>query len=58
MDEFEKWIGNPFLLNKTQNPEVWGATKEQVMQWRQNPWEHPYTRGAWDAWKHLRGEKQ
>ena len=54
MEEFEEWIkriGNPYLLSKRANPAVWGANKEQIQQWKDNPYEHPYTRGAYEAWK-------
>jgi hypothetical protein len=36
---FEKWIGNPHMLNKEDDPALKGA------------YSSPYTKGAWEAWQ-------
>lgn len=46
-EEFEKWINNPHMLGKTSNPAQWGGKKSDVKAWENNPYEHPYTRGAY-----------
>lgn len=40
-EEFEKWVGNSYLLNRMTEP---GFTDE---------YEHPWTDGAWVAWEYL-----
>jgi hypothetical protein len=39
--EFEDWIANPFMLNKDNDPGSFGE------------YTHPYTKGAWDCYKHF-----
>jgi hypothetical protein len=38
-DEFEVWVNNSHMLNRRTEP---GYTDE---------YEHPWTKGAWEAWK-------
>ena len=40
-EEFEKWVNNPHMLNRYDEPL---SSRE---------YEHPWTRGAWEAWKYL-----
>ena len=39
-EAFEKWINNPLMLNRREEPGYY------------DQYEHPYTAGAWAAWKH------
>lgn len=53
LDDFEKWIGNPHMLNKHDRPNHRGVTKEQIAAWEYNPYEHPYTSGACAVWRFM-----
>lgn len=52
-EEFEQWINNAHMTSKKVNPAAWGASKEDVAEWKRNPYEHPYTAGAYDLLQHL-----
>lgn len=52
-EEFERWINNPFMLKKLEHPAAWRGSKEQIADWEANPYEHPYTRGAYALLRHL-----
>lgn len=56
-EEFERWIGNPFMLNKLNCPAAWKGTKDEIAAWEHNPYEHPYTRGAYELLHHLEKTK-
>ncbi len=55
-EEFEEWVGSPYMLRKSDSPALWGASKNTVKAWEDNPYEHPHTRGAYEAWKYLKGK--
>lgn len=59
-EEFEKWIGNPYMLDKRVNPALYLNSKKlsdweekEIQDWERNPYDHPYTRGAYDMLKEL-----
>lgn len=56
-EEFEKWINNAFMLERATHPSVWRGDKEEIADWRRNPYVHPYTRGAYDLLLHLEAAK-
>jgi len=61
MKDFEQFIINTksvFFLNNKDHPSLWHGSKESIEEWEANPYNHPYTRGAYDAWKYLKGEKK
>lgn len=53
--DFEDFIGNPFQLTLRDCPLQWGATLQSIeyKDWLDNPYEQPYTRGAYEAWKYF-----
>lgn len=52
-EAFEKWVTNPHMLQKSTHPKVWRGSAYSIQEWEENPYETPWTRGAWKAWKHL-----
>ncbi|ANH50857.1 hypothetical protein BOX16_gp23 [Salmonella phage 64795_sal3] len=59
-EEFEKWIGNPYMLDKRVNPALYLNSKKlsewekkEIQDWERNHYDHPYTRGAYDMLKEL-----
>lgn len=49
--EFEAWVGIPTMLNRRESPALWGGTAEEIARHDANPYDHPWTRGAWEAWQ-------
>ncbi len=49
--QFEAWINNPHMLNHREHPVMWGAPEDDCQRHEANPYSHPYTKGAWEAWK-------
>jgi hypothetical protein len=49
--QFEAWINNPHMLDHRRHPATWGAPAEDCQRHEANPYSHPYTKGAWEAWK-------
>lgn len=45
-EQFEAWVGNPYMLDKHSDPECFGE------------YEEAWARGAWEAWKYLRKEQR
>lgn len=56
-EEFEQWINNAHMCAKKTFPGVWGGSKEEIAEWDRNPYEHPYTAGAYDLLRHLEKSK-
>ena len=54
-EEFESWVNNPCMTDESDSPESWGGTKATVEKWELSPYEHPWTAGAWEAWKYFNG---
>lgn len=51
---FEAWVKrekNAFFLGRTDSPACWHGSEEDIEIWAYNPYDHPWTRGAWDGWK-------
>ncbi len=51
-EEFEAWVGNPYILEKKDSPKLWGGDDTL---YHSNPYEHPWTVGAYEAWKYFKG---
>ena len=58
LKEFEEWIDNPHLLSKRDSPKLWHGSKEEIAKHESNPYEHPYTAGAYEAWKYLKSSER
>lgn len=56
-EQFERWIGNAFMLEKQAHPGMWKGTKDEIAAWEHNPYAHPYTRGAYEMLRHLEKAK-
>lgn len=56
--EFEEWINNPHLLSKRDSPKLWRGSKEEIAKHESNPYDHPYTAGAYEAWKYLKSSER
>lgn len=51
---FEKWmknLGEEYMLTKHDHPSLWGGSADAVEIWEANPYSHPWTVGAYEAWK-------
>ena len=53
---FEKWVlenKGEFMLSENEHPLLWKGSDDQIEVWNANPYNHPWTAGAYEAWKHL-----
>lgn len=53
-EEFEAWVKrekNQFFLGRRDNPQFWHGSDEEISDWKSNPYDHPWTAGAWDGWQ-------
>ena len=54
--EFEAWVDNEFMADTHERPDSWKkATQKEMDKWFLNPYEHPWTAGAWEVWKKFNG---
>lgn len=52
MAAFEAWVNDDFMTDKCENPASWFAcSRKEEDAWQLAPYEHPWTVGAWEAWK-------
>jgi hypothetical protein len=54
--EFEAWVGNEFMTDLSERPDSWcRCSKKEIDEWELAPYDHPWTNGAWEAWKKFNG---
>lgn len=51
---FEAWVKrekNAYFLGRTDSPACWNGDDDEIKAWEYNPYDHPWTHGAWDGWQ-------
>jgi hypothetical protein len=53
-EEFEAYVikhKGPFFISKTDSPACWKGTDEEIKGWESDPYDNPWTSGAWWSWQ-------